>query len=94
MIYPVTNKEAGTYLISVTLIDSLKASSVSSFLIEVNQVPSQETMGKHVFTGKLSDIKLADVVVDVSSTGDVPVKIELPSQYFSSENLKAEINLK
>jgi hypothetical protein len=51
-------------------------------------------MGKQVFTGKLSDIKLADVIVDVSSTGDAPVKIELPNQYFSSENLKASVQLK
>jgi hypothetical protein len=46
-------------------------------------------MGKQVFTGKLSDIKLADVFVEVTSAGKTPVQIELPKQYFSSENLQA-----
>jgi hypothetical protein len=51
-------------------------------------------MGKQIFTGKLTDIKLADVFVEVSSASNTPVQIELPSQYFSSENLRAEVHLK
>jgi hypothetical protein len=30
-------------------------------------------MGKQVFKGKLSEIKLTDVIIDVSSEGDIPV---------------------
>jgi hypothetical protein len=51
-------------------------------------------MGQQVFTGKLSDIKFADVIVEVSSLGDAPVQIDLPSQYFSSQNLQVEVRLK
>jgi hypothetical protein len=32
-------------------------------------------LGPQVYTGKLSDIKMADVVVEVSSTGDTPVQV-------------------
>jgi hypothetical protein len=51
-------------------------------------------MGQQVYTGKLSDIKIADVVVEVSSTGDAPVQVYLPRQYFSSENIQAELRLR
>jgi hypothetical protein len=51
-------------------------------------------MGQQVFTGKISDIKFADVIVEVSSAGDAPVQIELSRQYFLSENLQAEVRLK
>jgi hypothetical protein len=46
-------------------------------------LPSNRT----VFTGKLDVIKLPDVYVEVRAKEDVPVVVELPKQFFGSENL-------
>lgn len=46
-------------------------------------MPSNRT----VFTGKLGDIKLPDIYVEVGAKEDVPVVVELSRQFFGSENL-------
>jgi hypothetical protein len=53
-------------------------------------LPSNRT----VFTGKLDVIKLPDVYVEVSAKEEVPVLVELPKQFFGSENLQIEVRLR